>query len=489
MRSMFKKISLVISIAFFMLLNCVPLSSFAASVSQVGDKYTITLAEMQKENVGQYYLYYNYWIPWNGGYHSQVYYFYTDVEPTYEKSGNTYTITFTKFPNYSYYLLRDTGSSYDLKKGQSSSIETITYNSDTQIVTCSGGGFSGFEQFDKGATIIDFQTNMFSTEPVLDVEVSFYPDLKGDVDRRASVNGSSSLLQDLKFSIVNNSSFPIQYKFWIDLANPVTTRNGKFDSTNKKTYFETHYDDDPVFVYYSNGQVYSVIDTESADGMYSPQNVALYNKVTEWHYLNSGESFSESFPFSMINLVEGSDYKVHVWAYKCDYDAPSTNLMTSEDTPSQEGYPANPAFKEVDQKYKFHYDEDFKMLQYSDIIYDPNAKSSTGLPYDGSMGISYQEKYRYSYDAKTDLATGKTTIGHVDLYDDPNSWVNKNYNYSSSSSYGGKSSFSFSNLLASSSAFFSFLSAALGFFPSILLEVVSLSLVSILVFAILRRLH
>ena len=470
MKSMFKKISVVISIAFFMLLNCVPFSSFAASVSQVGGKYTITLAEMQKENVGQYYLYYNYWIPWNDGYHSQVYYFYTDVEPTYEKSGNTYTITFTKFPNYSYYLLRDTGSSYDSKKGQSSSIQTITYNSDTQIVTCSGGGFSGFEQFDNGATIIDFQTNMFSTEPVLDVEVSFYPDLKGDVDRRVSVNGSSSLLQDLKFSIVNNSSFPIQYKFWIDLANPVTTRKGKFDSTNKKSYYETHYDDDPVFVYYSNSQVYSVIDTESADGMYSPQNVALYNKVTEWHYLNSGESFSESFPFSMINLVEGSDYKVHVWAYKCDYDAPSTNLMISEDTPSQEGYPANPAYKEVDQKYKFHYDEDFKMLQYSDITYDPNAKSSTGLPYDGSMGISFQEKYRYSYDAKTDLASGKTTIGHVDLYGDPNSWVNKNYNYSSSSSYGGKSSFSFSNLLASSSAFFSFLSAALGFFPSILFK-------------------
>ena len=129
MKSMFKKISVVISIAFFMLLNCVPFSSFAASVSQVGGKYTITLAEMQKENVGQYYLYYNYWIPWNDGYHSQVYYFYTDVEPTYEKSGNTYTITFTKFPNYSYYLLRDTGSSYDSKKGQSSSIQTINYNS------------------------------------------------------------------------------------------------------------------------------------------------------------------------------------------------------------------------------------------------------------------------------------------------------------------------------------------------------------------------
>lgn len=283
-----------------LLLSCVPLTAAAASVSQVGDKYTITLAEMQKENVGQYYLYYNYWIPWNGGYHSQVYYFYTDVEPTYEKSGNTYTITFTKFPQYSYYLLRDTGSSYDFKKGQSSSIETITYNADTHVVTYSGGGFSGFEQFDKGATIIDFQTNMFSTEPVLDVEVSFYPDLKGDVDRRVSVNGSSSLLQDLKFSIVNNSSFPIQYKFWIDLSSPVTTRKGKFDSTNKKTYYETHYDDDPVFVYYSNSQVYSVIDTESADGMYSPQNVALFNKVSEWHYLNSGESFSESFPFSEI---------------------------------------------------------------------------------------------------------------------------------------------------------------------------------------------
>lgn len=81
LKNKLKQILLIVPMVLTLLLSCVPLAASAASVSQVGDKYTITLAEMQKENAGQYYLYYNYWIPWSGGYHSQVYYFYTDVEP------------------------------------------------------------------------------------------------------------------------------------------------------------------------------------------------------------------------------------------------------------------------------------------------------------------------------------------------------------------------------------------------------------------------
>lgn len=343
--------------------------------------------------------------------------------------------------------------------------------------------------FPTSADLFSIYTNFNNLAFMPDIQVEFNPNLSGTVDRRVSNGTNTSLLQDLNFTITNYSKFAVQYKLWIDMKNPVTSRNGEFDSSDKKGYYETHFDDDPVFVYYSNERVYSVIDTESASGMFSPQNVALFDKPSEWHYLKAGETFSEVFPFAMINLTEGTDYVVHVWVNKCDYDHPSTNLMTSEDTPAQEGYPANPNYKEVDQKYRYHFDSDFSMLQYSDVKYDPTIKAGSSLPYDGSKGISNQEQYRYMYDAKTDLITGETNIGHVDLYNDPHSWVNKNYVYSPSYISSGSSSFKFSNLLASTSSFFSFFSAVLGYFPPILLEVVSLALLSFLTIAIIRRIH
>ena len=58
LKNKLKQILLIVSMVLTLLLSCVPLAASAASVSQVGDKYTITLAEMQKENAGQYYLYY-----------------------------------------------------------------------------------------------------------------------------------------------------------------------------------------------------------------------------------------------------------------------------------------------------------------------------------------------------------------------------------------------------------------------------------------------
>lgn len=439
MKNKLKKISFVISTVFIMLLSCVPLSAFAASVSQVGDKYTITLAEMQKENVGQYYLYYNYWIPWNGGYHSQVYYFYTDVEPTYEKSGNIYTITFTKSPNYSYYLLRDTGSSYDSKKGQSSSIQTITYNADTQVVTTSGGGFGGFEQFNLGATIIDFQSNMFSTEAALDVDVSFRPSLSGVVNRTVhDQDGNEGLSQIFSMHVQNNSDKAIQYIMEIK---------------EKDT-------DQLIYDYLTNEWVYSYDVKDSASyckslagiGDNDTSAIRLQYKPSREHYIATGAGDTQIFKFCQIPFKKDKEYIVTVRAALTDFDNASSIVLGAVD------------YMFTDDKYTEVYSSTFSISDMSGIAFDSSDTSNGVLPYGDDSARSSLLNSRDAIKNKD----GSIDYKSYNAYTDPDSPHNKfgegignnviggsknSYSYSGSSSFTGMYGSAVSFVLS----FFSFL--------------------------------
>lgn len=435
MKNKLKKISIVISTVFIMLLSCVPLSAFAALVSQVGDKYTITLAEMQKENVGQYYLYYNYWIPWNGGYHSQVYYFYTDVEPTYEKSGNIYTISFTTSPKYSYYLLRDTGSSYDSKKGQSSSIQTITYNADTQIVTTSGGGFGGFEQFDKGATIIDFQTNMFSTEAVLDVDVSFRPPLSGVVDRTVhDQDGNEGLSQIFSMHVQNNSDKAIQYIMEI-----------KEKDTNQL-----------IYDYLTNEWVYSYDVKDSASYCksmdFKGEHVVLQYKPAREHHVAAGVGDTQIFKFCQIPFEKDKEYIVTVRASLTNLDNASSIIFGAFD------------YQFTEEDYTEVYSSTFSISDMSGIAFDSSDTSNGVLPYGDDSARSSLLNSRDAIKNKD----GSIDYKSYNAYTDPDSPHNKfgegignnviggsknSYNYSGSSSFTGMYGSAVSFVLS----FFSFL--------------------------------
>ena len=435
MKNKLKKISFVISMVFVMLLSCVPLSAFAASVSQVGDKYTITLAEMQKENAGQYYLYYNYWIPWNGGYHSQVYYFYTDVEPTYEKSGNTYTITFTKSPNYSYYLLRDTGLSYDSKKGQSSSIQTITYNADTQVVTTSGGGFGGFEQFNLGATIIDFQSNMFSTEAVLDVDVSFRPPLSGVVDRTVhDQDGNEGLSQIFSLHVQNNSDKAIQYIMEIK---------------EKDT-------DQLIYDYLTNEWVYSYDVKDSASYCksmdFKGEHVVLQYKPAREHHIAAGAGDTQIFKFCQIPFEKDKEYIVTVRASLTNLDNASSIIFGAFD------------YQFTEEDYTEVYSSTFSISDMSGIAFDSSDTSNGVLPYGDDSARSSLLNSRDAIKNKD----GSIDYKSYNAYTDPDSPHNKfgegignnviggsknSYNYSGSSSFTGM----YGSAISFVMSFFSFL--------------------------------
>ena len=435
MKNKLKKISFVISTVFIMLLSCVPLSAFAASVSQVGDKYTITLAEMQKENVGQYYLYYNYWIPWNGGYHSQVYYFYTDVEPTYEKSGNIYTISFTTSPKYSYYLLRDTGSSYDSKKGQSSSIETITYNADTQVVTTSGGGFGGFEQFNLGATIIDFQSNMFSTEAVLDVDISFRPPLSGVVNRTVhDQDGNEGLSQIFSMHVQNNSDKAIQYIMEI-----------KEKDTNQL-----------IYDYLTNEWVYSYDVKDSASYCksmdFKGEHVVLQYKPAREHHVAAGAGDTQIFKFCQIPFEKDKEYIVTVRASLTNLDNASSIIFGAFD------------YQFTGEDYTEVYSSTFSISDMSGIAFDSSDTSNGVLPYGDDSARASLLNSRDAIKNKD----GSIDYKSYNAYTDPDSPHNKfgegignnviggsknSYNYSGSSSFTGMYGSAVSFVLS----FFSFL--------------------------------
>lgn len=435
MKNKLKKISFVISTFFIMLLSFVPLSAFAASVSQVGDKYTITLAEMQKENEGKYYLYYNYWIPWNGGYHSQVYYFYTDVEPTYEKSGNIYTISFTTSPKYSYYLLRDTGSSYDSKKGQSSSIETITYNADTQVVTTSGGGFGGFEQFNLGATIIDFQSNMFSTEAVLDVDVSFRPPLLGVVNRTVhDQDGNEGLSQIFSMHVQNNSDKAIQYIMEI-----------KEKDTNQL-----------IYDYLTNEWVYSYDVKDSASYCksmdFKGEHVVLQYKPAREHHVAAGAGDTQIFKFCQIPFEKDKEYIVTVRASLTNLDNASSIIFGAFD------------YQFTEEDYTVVYSSTFSISDMSGIAFDSSDTSNGVLPYGDDSARSSLLNSRDAIKNKD----GSIDYKSYNAYTDPDSPHNKfgegignnviggsknSYNYSGSSSFTGMYGSAVSFVLS----FFSFL--------------------------------
>ena len=438
----------------------------------------------------KYYFWYNtYKNNDNGSYDIETKFISYNDEISVEEDNGVYTINFLgKSGFYIANIGHQSLPDYDFKSlgDTQSSSKKLIFDSNTNDLTAVWDDGDQQSYISNGFSFNVYETNIFedSSKSMPNVSVEFTPDLVGEVDRTViSSSGSKSLLSELKMKVTNNSPYAIQYRMTITLKNQVTSRlNANFDSTDKKGYYERHYDDDPVFVYYCNGLVYDLVAEEGQEVLNSQP--FKYNKPTDWHYLQPKEFDDVTFDFSMFNLSENVEYVCKVVAYKCDYDLASTMLYTPA---YNDNCPAEPRFKQVDTTYfSVAYESTFKMLQFSDIKYDPNKKTGNVLPYDGSKGISSKTKYDYSYDAKTDLITGEQKIGHKDLYNDPNSWISKNYpKIDTSSDFSVTNS---TSLLSEVKGFFGFLSSALGYFPFIY-PVLSLALSSFLILAIIRRLH
>lgn len=436
----------------------------------------------------KYYFWYNtYRIKDDDKYQIETKFIYYNGEINVEEENGVYTINFLGSSGYDLITVEhDSLPDYDFKSGASATdvLKTIIFDSNTNDLSRVRDNGEIVSYITEGFSFNVYETNMFedSSKSMPNVSVEFTPDLVGEVDRTViSSSGSKSLLSELKMKVTNNSPYAIQYRMTITLKNQVTSRlTSNFDSTDKKGYYEKHYDDDPVFVYYCNGLVYDLVAEEGQEVLNSQP--FKYNKPTDWHYLQPKEFDDVTFDFSMFNLSENVEYVCKVVAYKCDYDLASTMLYTPA---YNDNCPAEPRFKQVDTTYfSVAYESTFKILQFSDIKYDPNKKTGNVLPYDGSKGISSKTKYDYSYDAKTDLITGEQKIGHTDLYNDPNSWISK----SSSKNNIPKldTSYSIDSYDSSFQNVFGFITTFFHYLPSSFIGIFSFGFTALVVIAIIK---
>lgn len=329
---------------------------------------------------------------------------------------------------------------------------------------------------------IMFSINGHLYDPnALNVEVSFSPALVGDVDRSLTNGTNTALMNQLVMSVQNNSRFAIQYEMYIEKTDKVNLRGS---ITDKNTY----YDDDPVFVYYGNEWIYTIpYDTDQE--IWSNE-VSNQNKPSQWHYVAANSPDIVIFDFDQINLEEGVNYTVVVKAIRCDFGQASDyfSSLTYDDR-------IYPELKMLDlDSIETVYSSSFSMLQYSDVHYNPDSSANGVLPYNGLSGISQASRYRMSRSAIQN-PDGSINYDDVNMYDDKNSWYNKQFekNYDVLGQYNnsgsGSSSSEYNNLLVHVSGVYAFITSVLGFFPLQIVQVMNLALWATLFIIIIRRLH
>lgn len=416
-----KKILIALPVILCLILSlCVPLGSSAAEPSELA-YYPLSSFQVDYD------------------YNGMDFYFYTKYKRN-ESSDFTYT-AYSQFPEEDLVSFEDNNGIITLIFSDSQELIFVTntsedplnpsfsdhrYKSFNSIVIDSTANtcifyYNGSWEFPLFSDVIfyDYETNIKDFNPVPDVYVVFNPDLSGTVSRDISVNGNAGKLSSISMFIENRSSFNIQYKVEIYKAIQSSSR---WDYESPDNYsrdnLSTSFDDDPVFVYYSNQQVYSHVKTDNnipGFGYHSP--TSLYTKASYFHKLDKSQSETVSFPLSMINLSENVDYRVIVTAYKLDYQ-----YVTEATFPLDPDNVDKSNFEYDSSLFLVAYDSTFKFSDLSGVKYNPDQTSGNILSYNGSNGISDQKKYHVNYDAVTDLETGETKIGHVDNFNSDEYW-------------------------------------------------------------------
>ena len=305
----------------------------------------------------------------------------------------------------------------------------------------------------------------------LNVEVSFSPALVGVVDREIDNNGVKSYMSELKMTVINHCSYPVQYKMDITAKNQTNSR------PSGSTDYTTYYDDDPVFKFYSEDWVWnkSGLAADSSDSndlgnIWSDVPFKM-EKGSEWHYLGSRLTKNQTFKFSQINLRQGVEYTVTVYA------CPSLNDYATENFTSNisdiNDYTLDSSTIEV------VYQSDFSMLQYDDVVYNPNDDSNGVLPFNGYDGSAPSEKYDKSYKAWESL-DGNVSYQNKDGLPSYHTYGSGGSNYVALDG-------NYNNLIAKTSGVYIFISAVLSYFPTDIFIVLNIALWSIVIIVIIRR--
>lgn len=378
-------------------------------------------------------------------------------------SSNFIILDSSIFSTYDFYIRLDAS---DLQVKDSSSIiqsgnnisKFFYYNKSDGRVNFSLDRLSSVSYSDyvilyQSTSIDDFPLVPFdSVSSDLNVDVKFTPDLSGDVNRKTvDSNNNASYSAGFKMKVTNNNKFAVQYRFSIrdkEKSDEIDENAGSLSDLNGVDLYAGV----RPFVYYSNEWVHAhTLESEELHQYYS-QTV---NKASCWHYLAPGEYVEVSFKYSQINLVENHYYYAEVYAQKVDNDYASEMYSVLPDSMENQTNPLQLVYLST-----------FRMLQYSDVKYDPNDSSNGILPFNGP---DYYDKYKYSYNAILD-EDGNVDYTGKDLYNDPDSWYNNptgvdSIKYNGSNSHLLKAT-SYSSLSTSVSGFFSFITSIFNYLPS-----------------------
>lgn len=199
------------------------------------------------------------------------------------------------------------------------SILSITLDTTTNVLNL----YSSNGTLYKSYIYHDMRTNFDNIgSDQYDIDVSFTPDLSGNVDRK--INGNVS--EELSITVENHSRFDVQVLMTIvPRGGSLNFYDRSDDSQDKQISSVYAADSEFSFVWWSDEWNYnfdSMIQTSSPHAHHANfSEVYTCSKqygACPWHFVASGRSVTHKFNWSQIDLVEFGQYDVLVYALRCD---------------------------------------------------------------------------------------------------------------------------------------------------------------------------
>lgn len=317
----------------------------------------------------------------------------------------------------------------------------------------------------------DFVNYSGSSSDELKVEVEFDPVLTDVFSRKVVKDGKITTLESVNVSITNNSSFPIQYSWFIVSHGEdfILSPDKYFGSPNGKVY-----SGNPAYAYVTDEWCYLPKYDESDRG-------AVINTFTPstWHYISANSKDDITVSFSQMKLFQNANYDVFVYAVRNDKD--SVCVIPYNQSSFMQGY---------NKEYMIDFLKAELVYSSSFSITDP-AEFDSSLNDNGSYAFDPDDRTLFNRASGYIDDNGEVVIKKIDtdkLAYDPNSWGSQYDSDAWEQYYKTQNSVSsdINQLSLNFSSFFRFVNTTFGYFPKNFQSVVVLGLTSCVVLGILK---
>ncbi|MCM1004584.1 MAG: hypothetical protein NC408_09640 [Candidatus Gastranaerophilales bacterium] len=493
-----KKILLIIPVVFCLVLNSFSIISVYASnflqtpaESYPGSSYHVHPLEQlleQTENSKYYFWYNTFQKKDDDAYRIETKFIYYDDEISVEEDNGIYTIKFLGSYGFdTIYVEHDSLPDYDFKSGGMGSdvSKTLIFDSNTNELFRVRDNGEQASYITDGFAFNVFETNMFEADSG-NFSVEFFPELTGEISNSVDLDGKTFNYPYLQVDVHNKTSDYYQYAiFIVEKGTKITFGDYNDISTSKSGYFFTN---KAIYCYVTDEwfKTNTVINSsEASGGNYFGDTgtvgtgLAALNLVyapSAWH---RSEPNSNGRPLAIgwnqLNLVPNIEYDAVCIA--CPIKVKS--------------YGEN----HISDYYIFNYPQHPINGSEPREVYRSTFTVSKAMPYDPNNNSSdLTDTHVYGFDSNNPNSTfgslsalisdsGKLVVGNQKF-----GGTVSGAGHSFNNQYNGSSA-DYGSLLSNTRGFFSFLTSVLGFFPTVILTVFNLALWSLLIFALIRRLH